>query len=99
MYRSMPMFPSRTSLSSVALGGRTGYHHEARNRKGDDMLALYVRVQLWRANAFGSEEGATAVEYALMIALIALVVMGAVMFLGESTDSSFQNSVLLDGLS
>jgi Flp pilus assembly pilin Flp len=63
------------------------------------MLALYVRVQLWRANAFDSEEGATAVEYALMIALIALVVMGAVMFLGESTDSSFQNSVLLDGLS
>jgi Flp pilus assembly pilin Flp len=56
-------------------------------------------VQLWRANAFDSEEGATAVEYALMIALIALVVMGAVMFLGESTDSSFQNSVLLDGLS
>ena len=53
------------------------------------MLALYVRVQVWRANAFGSEEGATAVEYALMLALIAMAIFAAVLFLGESTNSHF----------
>jgi Flp pilus assembly pilin Flp len=69
------------------------------NGKGDEMLALYVRVQVWRANAFSSEEGATAVEYALMLALIAMAIFAAVLFLGESTNSSFADSELVDGLS
>ena len=46
----------------------------------------------------GSEEGATAVEYALMIALIALVVVAAVTLLGQSTNSVFEDGELVNAL-
>ena len=36
------------------------------------------------------EEGATAVEYALMVALIALVIFGAVALVGPALSSIFQ---------
>jgi pilus assembly protein Flp/PilA len=39
---------------------------------------------------FKEEDGATAVEYALMVALIAAVVIGAVTFLGTSASDSFK---------
>jgi pilus assembly protein Flp/PilA len=35
------------------------------------------------------EEGATAVEYGLMVALIAAVIIGAVTLLGKNTDTTF----------
>ena len=38
----------------------------------------------------GSEEGATAIEYALMVALIAVVIILAVTFLGIATSDKFQ---------
>jgi pilus assembly protein Flp/PilA len=38
------------------------------------------------------EDGATAVEYALMVALIAMVIIAAVAFVGRATSSQF-NSV------
>lgn len=37
-----------------------------------------------------SEEGATAVEYGLMVALIAVVIIVAVVALGQSTSSTFK---------
>ena len=40
----------------------------------------------------GDDRGATAIEYALMLALIAMVVFVAVQFLGRSTSNAF-NSV------
>ena len=40
-------------------------------------------------NFLMDEEGATAVEYALMVALIAVVIIFAVTFLGESVDNVF----------
>jgi len=40
----------------------------------------------------GDDRGATAIEYALMLALIAMVVFVAVQFLGQSTSNAF-NSV------
>ena len=45
-----------------------------------------------------ADDGATAVEYALMLALIALVVVGAVTYLGQSTSSQFANSALRNTL-
>jgi len=45
------------------------------------------------------EDGATAVEYALMVALIALVIVAAVALLGEQTSSAFEDPVLVAGLS
>jgi len=38
-----------------------------------------------------SEDGATAVEYALMVALIAMAVILAVTFLGQATNQAFQD--------
>jgi pilus assembly protein Flp/PilA len=55
-------------------------------------LRLYTSTQVWwydlktRAR---EEGGATAVEYALMIALIAAVIIGAVTTLGNNANSKF----------
>jgi pilus assembly protein Flp/PilA len=40
---------------------------------------------------FKDEEGATAVEYAIMVALIAIVIIAAVIFLGEKVCETFSN--------
>ena len=40
----------------------------------------------------GSEDGATAIEYALMVALIAMVILAAVTFLGQATSTMFQDA-------
>ena len=41
------------------------------------------------ANRLGREEGATAVEYGLMVALIAVVIIGAVTTLGTNLNDKF----------
>jgi len=49
-----------------------------------DFIASYVRAR------FGDDErGASLVEYALLVALIAVVCIIAITFLGESADSKF----------
>ena len=56
------------------------------------MLRLYTGVTTWWADLKGraaEESGATAVEYALMVALIAVVIIAAVTFIGTSADSQF----------
>ena len=40
-------------------------------------------------NFLKDEEGATAVEYGLMVALIAVVIIGAVTILGHNTSATF----------
>ena len=40
---------------------------------------------------FKDEEGATAIEYALMLALIAIVIIAAVIYLGEQASETFNN--------
>jgi pilus assembly protein Flp/PilA len=56
------------------------------------MLRLYTGVTIWwhgLVERVREERGATAVEYALMVALIAVVIIAAVTFLGESASSKF----------
>jgi pilus assembly protein Flp/PilA len=53
------------------------------------MLKLYAGLQTWWADLKDHEHGATAVEYALMIALIAVVIIVAVTFIGTSASSKF----------
>ena len=56
-------------------------------------LRLYTGAQIWWTDlkSRASEEGgATAVEYALMVALIAAVIIGAVTVLGTNTSNKFQ---------
>lgn len=51
------------------------------------MLKALVKFQAAR----GDERGATAVEYGLMVALIAVFIIGAVQALGTSLDAVFNN--------
>jgi pilus assembly protein Flp/PilA len=56
------------------------------------MLRLYTGVTTWWADLKGraaEEGGATAVEYALMVALIAVVIIAAVTFIGTSSEEKF----------
>jgi pilus assembly protein Flp/PilA len=50
------------------------------------MLSRLIRLQVRRLN---SERGATAVEYGLMVALIAIVIIAAVSLLGSNLSSLF----------
>jgi pilus assembly protein Flp/PilA len=58
--------------------------------KGIEMLAQLVKFQA-KIAALRSDRGATAVEYGLMVALIAVVVIVAVTFLGSQVSGLFQN--------
>ncbi len=56
------------------------------------MLRLYTGVTTWWADLKGraaEEGGATAVEYALMVALIAAVIIAAVTILGNNASDKF----------
>ena len=52
------------------------------------MLQLYTRFLAWR----GSDEGATAVEYGLIVALIAVAIIGAVGLLGTNISALFNKA-------
>ena len=51
------------------------------------MLKLYLRIR----NMLINEDGQDLAEYALLIGLIALVVMGSVQILGENLDTLFSD--------
>jgi pilus assembly protein Flp/PilA len=51
-------------------------------------MRLIARVR----HRLRSEDGATAIEYALMVALIAMVIIAAVTFLGLATNQAFQDA-------
>jgi len=56
-------------------------------------LRFYTGVSTWWGDLkvrAQEERGATAVEYALMVALIAVVIILAVTFVGTSADTKFQ---------
>ena len=56
------------------------------------MLRSYTGLAIWWADLkqrISEDRGATAVEYALMVALIAIVIILAVTFIGESASSKF----------
>lgn len=50
-----------------------------------------MRIAARMQQLLGSEDGATAIEYALMVALIAMVIIAAVAFLGQSTNLLYQD--------
>lgn len=51
-------------------------------------MKFYTDLQA-RINSMGDEEGATAVEYGLMVALIAVVIIGGVAAIGTSLFAMF----------
>lgn len=54
------------------------------------MLRMYFKAQAWLKDR---EEGASAVEYGLLIGLIAVVIIGVVTLLGGQLQSLFQDVV------
>jgi pilus assembly protein Flp/PilA len=56
---------------------------------------LVIAATAWLASRRDEERGATAVEYGLIVALIAAVVIGSVSFLGSRTQAGF-NSVTVN---
>ena len=58
------------------------------------LLRIYTGATVWwnelRVRA-QEEKGATAVEYALMVALIAVVIIAAVAFVGKSASTQFHS--------
>ena len=58
--------------------------------KGTVMLSRLVKFQV-KVAALRSDRGATAVEYGLMVALIAVVIIVAVTALGTNLSTLFQN--------
>jgi pilus assembly protein Flp/PilA len=56
--------------------------------KGTEMLSQLVKFQV-KVAALRSDRGATAVEYGLMVALIAIVIIAAVSLLGTRLSTLF----------
>lgn len=54
------------------------------------MTQLFVALQTFLATRRDDERGATAVEYGLIVALIAAVIVGTVGLLGTQIDTKFQ---------
>jgi pilus assembly protein Flp/PilA len=66
-----------------------------RPKKGTEMLSLLVKFQTKSAALLSDrrERGATAVEYGLMVALIALAIIVVVTLLGTQLSGLFQKVV------
>lgn len=56
------------------------------------MLTLIQQFQMWYRVNHGSDEGATAVEYGLLVALIAGAIVTVVFTLGGDLKSLFSNT-------
>lgn len=53
------------------------------------LLKLYVAMKTELQSVTGNERGATMVEYGLMLALIAVVCVGAVSLIGDNANTMF----------
>ena len=63
-----------------------------------NLIAMYIAMQSRMQSMLKDEKGATMVEYALMVALIAVVAMVGASALGLSVDSAFDTiKTKLDG--
>jgi pilus assembly protein Flp/PilA len=61
------------------------------------MTKLYTTLATWLRARFDDEEGASLVEYALLVALIAVVCIAAVTLLGNNASEKF--STIADSIS
>ncbi len=55
------------------------------------MITSYNFFKTWLTSFTKSERGASLVEYALLVALIAVVVIGAVTLLGSTAEDTFSD--------
>jgi pilus assembly protein Flp/PilA len=55
------------------------------------MLKLFVSMQTYVTGVLNRDRGATAVEYGLLVGLIAAVIIAVVVVLGKQIDHAFHN--------
>jgi pilus assembly protein Flp/PilA len=55
------------------------------------MITSYEFLATWLRARFDDEKGASLVEYALLLALIAVVCIGAITILGGNANSKFES--------
>ena len=55
------------------------------------MITQYNVLKTWLTSLTTTERGASLVEYALLVALIAVVVIGAVTLLGTTAETTFSD--------
>jgi pilus assembly protein Flp/PilA len=55
------------------------------------MLKRFVSLQNFLARSLRSDRGATAVEYGLLVALIAAVIVAVVALVGKQVNNAFQS--------
>ncbi len=55
------------------------------------MITQYNFLKTWLTSLTKTERGASLVEYALLVALIAVVVIGAVTLLGSTAEDTFSD--------
>jgi pilus assembly protein Flp/PilA len=55
------------------------------------MFKRFVSLQNFLATSLRSDRGATAVEYGLLVALIAAVIVGIVVVVGHQVSNAFQS--------
>ncbi len=72
--------------TSCGIGGSVDTELGESLLKGEDVLRLWGAYQ---ARFMKDEEGASMVEYALLVALIAVVVIAAALFLGTQINDKF----------
>jgi pilus assembly protein Flp/PilA len=71
---------------------RKPFDTRAASDKGDHpMLTSYHFLSAWLQARMDDERGASLVEYALLVALIAVVCIVAITFLGTSASSKFDS--------
>ncbi len=72
--------------TSCGIGGSVDTELGGSLLRGEDMLRLWTAYQ---ARFMKDEKGASMVEYALLVALIAVVVIAAALFLGNEISAKF----------
>jgi pilus assembly protein Flp/PilA len=53
-------------------------------------MLMFAKMHLWLASLRDREEGQALVEYALILALVSIVAIGALTALGENVDARLQ---------
>jgi pilus assembly protein Flp/PilA len=77
-------------IDTLEVGRRNLLSAQSPPWKGTEMLSYLVKLQV-KAAALRNDRGATAVEYGLMVALIAIVIIVAVTILGKNLSSLFSD--------
>jgi Flp pilus assembly pilin Flp len=77
-------------LASVGEASIVGSPGAWRPQRCEEVEELYEILRSWAGSLWQDEAGASLVEYILMVALVAVVCIAAITFLGKSAKSKFE---------